>query len=75
MTSVGQTQLEANILRTEFQMKEKEKRSQKEKIKIGCWNARTIYQTTQAGSSSCNGDGQVQNRRHWDKFSEARWSG
>ena len=34
MTNVGQTQLGANILRVEFQIKEKEKRSQKEKTEL-----------------------------------------
>ena len=73
MTNVGQTQLGANILRAEFQIKEKEKRSQKEKTRVGCWNVRSIYQTTQAGSSFKE-DGQIQNSHHQDKFSEARWT-
>ena len=71
MTNAGQTQLGANILRVEFQIKEEEKRSQKEKTRVGCWNVRTIYRTTQAGSSFKR-DGQIQNRHHQDKFIEAR---
>jgi len=38
MTSVGQTQLGANILRAEFLLS-------KEKIRVGCWNVRTMFHT------------------------------